>query len=210
MLGGKSYLTSLICVFILLYWLFIALHSGQSIFETQHSRLLLAYGAIDGRLLDQGGYWRLIVSQFTHVMFLHMLGNVAFIYWIGVHIERRFGILVLLLVYFIGGLAGQSASVLFNPTLVTSGASQALCSLAGFLFVRLPQFWPRSKSAFFAVLLFLATQAGLDLYFAARLKEGHTFGFLAGAVMGLGMFLLSRRSMPNPVARRSRSPRGDP
>lgn len=56
MLGGKSYLTSLICVSILLYWLFIALHSGQAIFETQHSRLLLAYGAIDGRLLDQGGY----------------------------------------------------------------------------------------------------------------------------------------------------------
>jgi rhomboid protease GluP len=188
MKNNKPYATSLICLGILAYWIFVAFHSSQSLFETQHSRLLLSYGAVNGQLLDQGGYWRLIISQFTHVKFFHMIGNLAFIFLIGTYIERRFGLLVLLLVYFVGGAVGQYASVLFNPDLVSSGASQALCSLSGFSLVQLFKDWRTSKIAVVVVLLFISIQCGLDLYFAERLKEGHTFGFLAGGAMSLCMF----------------------
>jgi hypothetical protein len=50
---NRSYATLLICLSILFYWFFIALHSGQTFYETQHSQLLLRYGAVDSQLLNQ-------------------------------------------------------------------------------------------------------------------------------------------------------------
>jgi rhomboid protease GluP len=188
MITQKPYATTLICLGILSYWSFIALHSGQTLWEAQHSRLLLGYGAVDGQLLYQGGYWRILISQFIHVKFFHMLGNVIFIFLIGTYVERRFGFLILLLVYFFGGAIGQYASVLFNPDLVSSGASQALCSLTGFSLIHLCKDRRTSKIIVIAVLFFISIQCGLDLYFAGRLKEGHAFGFLSGVVISLYMF----------------------
>lgn len=189
--NDKPYASAFICISILSYWIFIALHSGQAIYENQHSRLLLGYGAVDGRLLEQGDFWRILVSQFTHVKFPHMLGNVFFIYIIGSYIELRYGVTTLILTYLIGGLSGQYASVLFNPDLVSSGASQALCSLAGFLFIHFTNVFRNSRIIGLIVLLFIVIQCGLDLYFAGRLKEGHSFGFLTGAVMGLCFYWLT-------------------
>jgi rhomboid protease GluP len=185
MISRKPYITFLICFFILFYWSFIAFHSGQSLLKTQSCRLLLGYGAVNGQLLEQGDHWRMIVSQFTHVKFFHMLGNVIFIFLIGAYIERRFGSFVLLLVYLSGGTLGQYVSVFFNPKLVSSGASQALCALAGFLAIIFLKVWRSSKITGITVLLFVFIQCGLDWYFAGRLKEGHTFGFLVGAAMSI-------------------------
>jgi membrane associated rhomboid family serine protease len=180
---SRPYATVIIGLCVLSYWLYVAFDSNQAIYETQHSRLLLEYGAVNGRLLDEGGYWRLIVSQFTHVNFFHMLGNIAFIVLIGAFVESRFGFSVLIFVYFVGGAIGQYASVVFNPVFVSSGASQALCSLAGFSLIQLFKNNRTLGIGGIAIFVFIAIQCGLDLYFTERLKEGHTFGFLAGMAM---------------------------
>jgi rhomboid protease GluP len=188
----KPYATIIICLGILLYWTFIALHSGQALYEVQNSQLLLRYGAVNGPLFNEVGCWRIIVSQFTHVRFFHMLGNVIFVFIIGTYIERKFGSSVFLLVYFVGGIIGQCASVFFNPNLISSGASQALCSLAGF-FVMFPhKVWHQSKLTSVAVILFILVQCFLDLYFADRLKQGHTFGFSAGVIISILVFLRTK------------------
>ena len=193
MQNSKPYATLIICLGILLYWTFIAVHSGQAWHETQGSRLLLRYGAVNGQLLSQTGYWRILVSQFTHVNFLHMLGNVIFIFLIGSYIERKFGVVHILVVYFVGGIVGQFASVIFNPDLVSSGASQALCSLAGFLLIYFYKVWQQSKIICVAVALSICIQCFLDLYFAGRLKQGHMFGFLAGVTISIYSLLRIKR-----------------
>jgi rhomboid protease GluP len=195
MITPKPYATALIGLWILSYWLFIALHSNQALFETQHSRLLLEYGAGNGQLLGEGSYWRIIVSQFTHVKFFHMLGNVAFIFLIGAFVERRFGLLVLIFVYFFGGAIGQYASVRFNPVFVSSGASQALCSLAGFSFIQILKNIRSFSISGIIVFAFIAIQCGLDMYFAEGLKVGHAFGFLAGIVMSFFLLWKANRAV---------------
>jgi rhomboid protease GluP len=185
LISRKLYATFFICACIVLCWLLIAFHSGQSLYETQRGQMLLGYGAVNGKLLAGGSHWRIIVSQFLHVRFAHMLANVLFIFLIGSYVEKRFGSFIFLLVFFLGGSIGQYASVLCNPTLVSSGASQALCGLAGFSTINLSKDWRSYKIAMIVVLLFVLIQCSLDLYFAKRLKEGHILGFLAGGVMSI-------------------------
>lgn len=184
-------ITISICLAIVLYWTFIALQSGQSIYETQNSRLLLKYGAVDGQLLNQGDYWRIVASQFIHVYMYHMLVNIAFILLFGIYIERYFGLFALLFIYFFGGIVGQYASVIFNPSLVSSGASQALCSLAGFLLTRFVKVWRTSIVTGITVLLFILIQSFLDLRSGGHLKEGHIYGFITGVIISFSLYIIN-------------------
>jgi rhomboid protease GluP len=190
--NSRPYATAAICIGILSYWIVIAFHSGQTIFQTQHSNMLLGYGAVNGSLLKQGGYWRIIVSQFIHVNFFHMLGNTVFIFVLGSFIERYFGTACLLAAYFTGGCIGLYAGVFFDLELVNSGASQALCCLSGFLLVYFRKVLHTSKITAAAVVLSVFLQCGLDLYSAAGIKEGHMAGFAAGVIIGLAVFLAAK------------------
>ena len=177
--------TFLICVLIIAAWIISALHHDLSLFQTQKSRLILGFGAVNSQSLQRGEYWKLLTAQFLHVMFLHMLLNVAFIYYLGARIEEIFRARVLLSVYLLAGLAGTTASVLAYPQLTSSGASQALCGIAGAFFV-LALFPLRvSRVAVIWAGIFVVIQVFLDLHFAGYVKAGHYVGFLAGLLLGI-------------------------
>jgi len=176
--------TFLICALIVAGWIISALHHDLSIFETQKSRLILTFGAINGESLQRGEYWKLLTSQFLHVMFLHMLLDVGFIYFIGAKIEKVFGAHVFLSVFLLAGLLGTTASVLAYPQLTSSGSSHALCGIVGAFFV-LALFPLRvSRIAVAWAVIFVLIQIFLDLYFAGYVKAGHYVGFLAGLFLG--------------------------
>ena len=186
--------TFLICVLIIAAWIISALHHDLSLFQTQKSRLILGFGAVNSQSLQRGEYWKLLTSQFLHVMFLHMLLNVAFIYYLGARIEEIFRARVLLFVYLLAGLAGTTASVLAYPQLTSSGASQALCGIAGAFFV-LALFPLRvSRIAVMWAGIFVVIQVFLDLYFAGYIKAGHYVGFLAGLL--LGILVRAKKTVP--------------
>ena len=122
-----------------------------------------------------------------HVHFLHMLFNVMCIVLVGGYIERSYGWRVFLLIYFVGGTLGQTASVLSYPTLVGDGSSQALMALcgAGVLLLSLPFFRLITISV-------IAAQVGLDLHAAGTIKAGHGFGFGAGFLIAACILVVSR------------------
>lgn len=192
--------TFLICVLIIVAWIISALHHDLSLFQTQKSRLLLSFGAINGESLQRGEYWKLLTAQFLHVMFLHMLLDVGFIYYFGAKIEKIFGAQVFLTVFLLAGLAGTTASVLVYPQLTSSGSSQALCGLVGAFFVLalFPRRVPQLAVAW--AVGFVLIQVLLDLYFAGYLKAGHSVGFLAGLFLG-GFIRLLRRGKLDMVKR---------
>lgn len=194
----KTPITFTICASILFVWLFVMLSSGQAITETQYSSLLLNYGALNGINLSQHEFWKLLTSQFTHVMFFHMLANVAFIYVLGRAIEREFGSLCLGSLYLVSGTVGQFFSVYVYPDLVSSGASQALCGLAGFLLIYTTALFSTWRVTMIAVFVFIAIQIGLDLYFAGYLKAGHVAGFLAGIAFGVIVKYEKLKTRTNP------------
>lgn len=170
----------LLFVLILAGWTCSVLYFGKSFFASQKSVLLPQLGAATGELFTSHEWWRLLVSQFLHVHFLHMLFNALSILILASSLERARGWLALLAIYFIGGLTGQTASVWYYPALVTDGASQALMALcAGMLVLQ-----PRSKVTWFAGLV-VAIQVALDVHAIAAIKAGHLFGFVAGLLVSL-------------------------
>ncbi|MFZ6640866.1 rhomboid family intramembrane serine protease [Undibacterium sp. TC4M20W] len=139
----------LLFVLILAGWTCSALYFGHSLVASNKSLCLPELGAATGALWESHEWWRLLVSQFLHVHFLHMLFNALSILIIASSLEKARGWLVLLAIYFIGGTTGQIASVWYYPALVTDGASQALMALcAGMLVLQ-----PRSKVTWFAGLV---------------------------------------------------------
>ncbi len=170
-------------------WWLSAIYLEQSLFATQRSRDLLQLGAADGNLFATHEGWRLLVSQLLHVHLLHMLFNVACIVVIGTAVEKAFGWLGLLLIYFVGGTAGQFASVVASPTLVSSGASQALMALCAAAILI-----SGSRIRYLALAV-VAIQVALDVYVAGTIKVGHSVGFGAGLLIALGiLFAVHLRS----------------
>ena len=57
----------------------------------------------------------LFISMFLHGGWLHLLGNMLFLFVFGRSIEDRFGHLRFLAIYFLAGLGGNLLHILLNP-----------------------------------------------------------------------------------------------
>ena len=186
-------------------WVLVARHLQQPMLAAQKSAALLQYGALDGAGLARGEWWRLVASQFLHVHVMHMLFNVCAILVLGAAIERHAGILMLALVYLIGGSVGQYFSVVLHPDLVSSGASQAMLALCGFALVGCRRFSIARHAMMFAGVI-VAIQFALDIYVSAAIKPGHSFGFAAGMLMALAAVAVRRAASTRPAAEVLRQP----
>lgn len=167
---------------IIVSWFLAAVVLDQSPLAVQHSRRLLYLGAVNAALLEAGQWWRLVASQFLHVHAPHMFFNALAVLLVGSLIEQGpGGKWWLIAIYLIGGCVGQYASVVFYPTLVSTGASQALMALYGSALLMC-----RKRVAYLIVPGILVVQLGLDLWSAGTVKAGHGWGFLAGILLGSG------------------------
>jgi membrane associated rhomboid family serine protease len=82
----------------------------------------------------------LVRSMFLHGGWLHLLGNMLFLYIFGDNIEDLLGSVPYLLFYVIGGVLANLAQVVFTPYSNTPliGASGAIASVLGAYAVRYP------------------------------------------------------------------------
>ena len=155
-------------------------------------RELLDSGANYGPLtLDQQS-WRLASSMFIHLGLVHLGLNMWALWNLGGFTERLVGNPGMVVLYLISGLGGSLASVYWNPTIVSAGASGAIFGvfggLMGFLVIR-PSAVPRRLLAglksnavqflIYNVILGVAIP-GIDL---AAHAGGLVAGFLCGALM---------------------------
>ncbi len=85
-----------------------------------------------GSWFDAGG-WTLFSSIFVHVSWLHLLGNLVYLWVFGVAVERRLGALGLLAVYAVGGALAMGVLAFSAPSLSTPviGASGAVSAVVG-------------------------------------------------------------------------------
>jgi hypothetical protein len=94
-------------------------------------------------------------------------------------------------IYWLSGVLGILASVLFYPEYVSSGSSQALMGLsASILILRWRKFDIQKWSLFIAGMV-LILQLALDIYVNNFPKAGHVAGFIAGAIL-CWLFSLSK------------------
>lgn len=148
----------------------------------------------------------LFTCMFLHAGWLHIIGNMWFLWIFGANVEDRFGSLVYLLVYLVCGIGSGISQVLFSwgSPIPSIGASGAISGVLGAYLVFFPGsriltliplfiIWFTARiPAFIFILLWFAAQflSGLSSLGAANSVGGvawwaHVGGFVLGALIAL-------------------------
>jgi membrane associated rhomboid family serine protease len=145
-------------------------------------------------------------SMFLHGGWIHLIGNMLYLWIFGNNVEDRFGRLGFLAFYLLGGVAAAASQVLISPDseVPVIGASGAIAAILGAYIV----LYPRARVlslvflGFFYQLLQVPAIVVLGLWFILQLIDGvaslgvassgggvaifaHIGGFAAGAAIGL-------------------------
>ena len=152
----------------------------------------------------------LISSQFLHGGWLHLLGNLLYLWIFGNNVEDRLGRPGFLLFYLVGGVLAALAQVAIDPgsPIPTIGASGAIAAVLGAYLV----FFPGARVTsfvflgFFYQLVRIPAAIVLGLWFVLQLMSGlgslgiaqqggvaffaHIGGFVFGAVVAWLLNLL--------------------
>jgi rhomboid protease GluP len=149
---------------------------------------LLRWGANFAPLTVHGEWWRLMTSMFLHGGLLHLAFNMWALHDNGKLVERVFGNVHFLVIYFGSGLAGSLASLAWRQDAVSVGASGAIFGVFGALLAfalrqrtRLTHFFRRLKAN---VLLFIGISLGLGFMVPGIDNGAHLGGLLAGFAAG--------------------------
>jgi membrane associated rhomboid family serine protease len=84
--------------------------------------------------------WTILTAMFVHEGFWHIFGNMITLYFFGTFLARLIGNNWFLLLYFVGGIAGNALYLwLGQPVSLVIGASGAVYAIAGALVVMMPK-----------------------------------------------------------------------
>lgn len=166
----------------------LAVRAGSGVFESD-PRVLLSFGTNLGPRTLGGEWWRLFTSMFIHFGAFHLAANMWVLWSVGRQTERLYGSVQFLLIYLLSGLSGGIASLLWNPTVNSAGASGAIVSILGAALAfalnpktRMPTTVAAAQRS--SIVIFIvynaingATHKGID-------NAAHMGGLLAGFVIG--------------------------
>jgi rhomboid protease GluP len=171
------------------------------------SSYLLGYDLVAGigmkvnDLILQGQYWRLLTPMFLHGSILHLGFNMYALYIFGPGLERYYGHGRLLLLFFLGGFAGNVFSFLFSSanSLGSSTAIFGLLAAEGvFLYQNQKLFGGVARRALNNIImiavvnLIIGLSPGIDNW-------GHMGGLLGGGIFAFlgGPILVKEGIFPN-------------
>jgi membrane associated rhomboid family serine protease len=144
----------------------------------------------------------IFVAMFMHASFLHIAGNMLFLWIFGNNIEDRLGRIRFLIFYLLCGLAAAIAQILVTPGSVQPflGASGAIAGVLGAYIVLFPRARVRTLFFFFFITIFdVPAIVLLGIWFLLQVFQGagsalghagdnvaymaHVGGFIAGVVL---------------------------
>lgn len=164
---------------LLILFINVAVFFAAMILNNQ-SRMVSLYGLDSYKVVVEGEYYRLITGMFIHSGLYHIVGNGVYLYVFGSRVEKYYGKMNFIIIYFLSGLLGSIFSVFLTGG-ISVGASGAIYGLLGAVLV-LSQIRKRSVDGlsfytiliiFFPGLAFGALDSGIDI-----------FGHLGGAIGG--------------------------
>lgn len=178
--SNNTALTYGIIVVNLIIWFVLELNGGSEDVNT-----LLLFGANEPFLvLKREQYWRLVTSMFLHIGFSHLLYNNFALYLFGTRIERYYGKVKFILIYFTSGIIGSIASIFFSNT-VSAGASGAIYGLSGaLLFLAYKTRKEIDGFNTYTILVMILIGIGLGWVMPSIDNAAHLAGFLSGLFAG--------------------------
>ncbi len=98
------------------------------------------YGAVPANIQNGEALFTLLTSMFLHGGWMHLIGNMLFLWVFGDNIETVMGHIPYLIFYLIGGLLASFAHILFSlgSTIPSVGASGAISAVLGAYLVMFP------------------------------------------------------------------------
>jgi len=152
-------------------------------------------------------YLTLLTSMFMHGSWLHLGGNMLFLWIFGDNIEHRAGPILYLLAYLVAGLIGSGAQIASDPSspIPSLGASGAISGVLGAYLV----LYPRNRVTAFVLrfLVQIPALAAIGMWIALQVISSladptgsggvaylaHIGGFTTGALIGLVLRALPDR-----------------
>lgn len=106
--------------------------------DTEDVYFMMGHGASFAPLISEGKeYYRLVTCMFLHFGVEHLFYNMLVLIFLGDALEKEAGKLRYILIYFLGGIAGNIVSVWFDyrteEFAVSAGASGAIFAVIGAL-----------------------------------------------------------------------------
>jgi len=217
---STPYLTGFLIVLNLLIYFF------ESTLPTRSLNLFIRhYGVVPSHLAAflqgspryplQAVLFPFLTSMFLHGSWMHVIGNMWFLYIFGDNVEDYLGHFKFLVFYILTGLIAMVTQVLINvnSTLPTVGASGAIAGVLGAYFVLYPR--ARVLTWFFIFVLWVPAWIILGYWFALQFLSGtasvlamqgdmggvafwaHVGGFIAGALL---VRVFGERGLRSPYA----------
>ena len=186
---GKPFFTYVFIAIQLLMFILMEVMGGSQNIET-----LMRFGAKSNIAIVEGEWWRFITPMFLHIGLLHLVMNTLALFYLGTAVEKMFGRVRFLIIYFFAGIMGTIASFVFSSQL-SAGASGAIFGCFGallYLGVVYPKLFFRTIGMNVIVLIvinlfFGFTVPGID-------NAGHIGGLVGGFIAtGIVHFPKKRR-----------------
>lgn len=164
-------------------------------------------------------YLTIFSAMFMHGGWMHLGGNLLYLWIFGDNVEHRFGSLKFVAFYLVSGIVATFAQIAMNPDglIPNLGASGAISGVLGAYLVLFPR--NRVNAVFFVTIVSLPAVFVLGMWGLMQFIQGagslatigkqtggvayaaHIGGFIAGVVMGL-ISRAKMKSEPDSVFRR--------
>lgn len=178
---------------------FIAmLLAGVSMLDNPAGQDLVHWGANYGPLTVSGQWWRLLTCVFVHGGLLHIAFNMWCLWDLGRLAESVYGHWTFAVVYLISGIAASLASLIWNPSILSVGASGAIFGIAGALIASfyLGEF-SLPRAAMSGMLRSVVVFVGYNLFFGAVIAHTDNAAHIGGLLMGLLLGALIAKGAPS-------------
>src|ERR1700733_941161 len=170
---------------------------GGEMLSNPPGQALVAWGANFGPMTVGGQWWRLLTCLFIHGGLLHIAFNMWCLWDLGRLAESVYGHWTFAVVYLLSGLSASIGSVLWNPVVLSVGASGAIFGIAGALIASfyLGEF-SLPKAAVSGMLRSVVVFVGYNLFFGAVIARTDNAAHIGGLVMGLLLGALIAKAAP--------------
>ena len=138
------------------------------------NEFITTYGTIPNEIIAGQGYFTLFTSIFLHGGWMHLIGNMLFLWVFADNIEAKIGSSRFLMFYLIGGLAASLAHVGFNmdSTIPSVGASGAIAAVMGAYLIM----FPKSKIKMLVIVFFRSFHIPAFLFLGLWIGQQLLFG----------------------------------
>ncbi len=193
-------------------WMFL---NSANLEQIYYEYALIPANIFNG--IDVGDITDLFTSMFMHGGWMHLIGNMLYLWIFGDNIEDRLGHIGYLIFYLAGGLAAAFLQIIISPSsqIPMVGASGAIAAVLGAYLVMYPnsRVYTFIPIGFYARVRLMPAVVVLGLWFVLQLISGvgslgaldqggtayfaHIGGFIFGLVVG---WLFKRRGLePQPA-----------